>query len=191
MSKQFQALLLERLPRLRAFAMLLTRHAADADDLVQTAAERILKYESHFEAGTNFSAWSYRILRNCHISNFRKDKRRPVSLTEYFDAAVPPASLMSAARQENHIFTREVVEALDKLCPEQREVMTLVCAADLSYIEVGAILGCSIGTVKSRLWRARKHMKALLLGEHEDDTLPPISSPKISSVCDAPVAIAC
>lgn len=188
MSKEFQESVVKQLPRLRAFAMLLTRHAADAEDLVQTAAERMLKYESYFEVGTNFSAWSYRILRNCHISVCRKNKRRPVSLNEYTDAAVPPSSLLLSGNQENLVFTREVLDALNTLSSEQREVMTLICAAELSYIEVAGLLECSVGTVKSRLWRARAQMRTLLLGEPENDVLTSNPTPP---VWDEPVAVAC
>ena len=163
MSKQFQELLLTQLPRLRAYAMTLTRNPSDANDLMQSAAERMLKYESHFEIGSNFSAWSYRILKNNHISNCRRNKARHVSLDQLAESPVPPAALVRPARQEDLVFTQEVLEALDKLTPNLREIITLICGAQLSYEEVAEVLECSLGTVKSRLWRAREQMKILLL----------------------------
>ena len=167
MSKQFQELLLTQLPRLRAYAMTLTRNPSDANDLMQSAAERMLKYESHFEIGSNFSAWSYRILKNNHISNCRRNKARHVSLDQLAESPVPPAALVRPARQEDLVFTQEVLEALAKLTPNLREIITLICGAQLSYEEVAEVLSCSLGTVKSRLWRAREQMKTLLLGTNE------------------------
>lgn len=175
MTKQFQELVLKQLPRLRAYAMTLTHSSPDANDLVQTAAERMLKYESHFEVGSNFSAWSYRILKNSHISNCRRNKRVLVSLDQRSDSAAPPPSLVRPARQEEHIFTQEVIHALDNLSPNLREVITLICGAQLSYEEVAAMLPCSLGTVKSRLWRAREQMKELLLGAYEDGMTNPVT----------------
>lgn len=162
MTKEFQVLLLEQLPRMRVFVLSMTRNPADADDLLQVAAERMLKYESYFEVGSNFPAWSYRILKNSHISNCRAHKRRPVSINHFAEAAAPPPSLVSSARQEDHVYAREVVLAMDKLSPPSREILTLVCGAQLGYEEVAAMLACSVGTVKSRLNRARSQMKSLL-----------------------------
>jgi RNA polymerase sigma factor (sigma-70 family) len=111
------------------------------------------------------------VLKNSHISNCRTHKRRPVSLTQYTDAAVPQTSLISQARQEDHVFAREVIRALDKLSPNLREILTLICGAQLSYEEVAETLSCSVGTVKSRLWRARDQMKVVLVGMYEADAL--------------------
>lgn len=169
MSKEFQELLLTQLPRLRAYAMTLTRNASDASDLVQSAAERILKYESHFEVGTNFSAWTYRILKNNYISNCRTLKKRLVSLDEIAGDEFIPVALVRPARQEEQVLTGEVVRAMDKLTPNLREILTLVCGAQLSYEEVAVVLSCSVGTVKSRMWRARDQMKTLLMGTCDDE----------------------
>ena len=163
MSQEFEEMLLTQLPKLRGFALSLTRVSSDADDLVQTAVERILKYQAQFEVGSNFSAWSYRILKNSYISDCRSNKRRPDSLTQHTESAVLPTSLVSSARQEDHVYTREVVNAMDKLSPRLREILTLICGAQLPYEEVADMLACSVGTVKSRLFRAREQMKSLLL----------------------------
>lgn len=196
MSKQFQELLLEQLPRLRGYAMTLTRNTSDANDLVQSAAERILKYESHFEAGTNFSAWSFRILKNHHISNCRANKRKLVSLDQVVGDAIQPVALVRPARQEEQILTQEVIRALDKLTPNLREIITLVCGAQLSYEEVAVVLACSVGTVKSRMWRARDQMKTLLVGAYVEDAADhassvPTKSTPAKSTWDAPRTIAC
>ena len=151
MSTHFQDLVLNQLPRMRAYARSLTRNVPDADDLVQTSVERMLRFEAQFEVGSNFSAWACPFMKNSHISNCRTHKNRPVSLTQYAEAVVSPVSLVSHARQEDHVFTREVIGALDKLSPNLREVITLVCGAQHSYEDVSAMLSCSVGTVKSRL----------------------------------------
>jgi len=163
MSRQFQELLLAHLPKLRAYALVLTRNPADADDLLHSAAERILKFEAHFEMGTNFSGWAYRILKNSHISSCRK-KRVPLdSLTTTTEQGSIPLALVYSAPQEEQVFTAEVSRALFRLKPNLREVLTLICVAELSYIEVSTALSCSVGTVKSRLWRAREQMRLMLL----------------------------
>jgi len=179
MATHFQDLVLTQLPRMRAYARSLTRNMHDADDLVQTSVERMLRFEAQFELGSNFSAWAYRVMKNSHISNCRTHKNRPASLTQYVEAVVSPVSLVSHARQEEHVFTREVISALDNLSPNLREVINLVCGAQHSYEEVSVMLSCSVGTVKSRLWRARDQMKVLLLGAFDAD-LP------VSQRCAAP-----
>jgi len=191
MSKEFQELLLTNLPRMRAFALSMTRDRSDADDLVQVTAERILKYEAKFEVGSNFTAWSYRILRNSYISNCRANKQRPVSINQYAEAVVPPISMTSKASQEDRVYVHEVIRAMDKLSPTLREILTLSCGAQLQYHEVAETLGCSIGTVKSRLWRARDQMKSLLLGEESCDVVRADSSNSADTVGDDAHAAAC
>lgn len=191
MSKEFQDMLLQQLPRLRVFALSMTRNPTDADDLLQVAAERVLKYESHFEVGTNFPAWSYRILKNSHISNCRSQKRRPISINKFEEAAAPPPSLVLGARQEDHVYAREVVRAMEKLTPPLREILTLICGAQLDYEEAAEMLACSVGTVKSRLNRARGQMKSLLfdIAPRELSVSPTPRSP--AAPPSEPLAIAC
>jgi RNA polymerase sigma-70 factor (ECF subfamily) len=157
------ALLVEHLPRLRAYAMMLTRNRASADDLVQETAYRVLRSQCQFTIGTNFTAWVYRILRNQFISSIRRSKRALVQIDE-----LPESLLEKRADQDSTIFTQQVVAAMDKLHPEQREVLILICAAGMSYDEAAETLKCSIGTIKSRLWRARKHMELLILEDESD-----------------------
>jgi RNA polymerase sigma-70 factor, ECF subfamily len=163
MSKSFQDSITAHLPQLRTYALSLTRDRADADDLVQSTAELMLRYEDHFMVGSNFRAWAYRILKNRFISDCRLKVRRPVSLTPYLEMPVPPSSMTCVAEQEGHVFNREVASALDRLSPTLRQVLTLFCYAELPYVDVARIMRCSIGTVKSRLWRARRQLNTLLL----------------------------
>jgi RNA polymerase sigma-70 factor (ECF subfamily) len=171
---QFQEMLLTHMPRLQAYAVMLTRDRAAAEDLLQETALKAWRAQSQFAIGTNFTAWIYKILRNEYISSLRRNKRKPARLDE-----VPEEFLSRTGAQENDILSREVVHAMGKLQPEQREVLILICASGLSYEEAAESLGCSIGTIKSRLWRARARMAALVLGDEapkentkaiEDDT---------------------
>jgi RNA polymerase sigma-70 factor (ECF subfamily) len=156
-------LLLDHLPRLRAYARTLTRSTADADDLTQTAALKILRFESRYERDTNFAAWSRAILRNSMISDCRKPSyRRTDSLDAMTDASTLHLSLVTPARQEEHVLEAEILRATASLQPRLRQALMLVGEDDLSYEQVATVMSCSVGTVKSRLWRARARMKTLL-----------------------------
>jgi RNA polymerase sigma-70 factor (ECF subfamily) len=180
----FHTMLVEILPRLRAYAIWLTRNRAAADDLLQETACRALRAQDQFEMGTNFTAWMFRILQNEFISSTRRAKRTPVPIDDLSESF-----LLQQPEQEKVIFSRQVIKALDQLRPAQRQTLELICAAGLSYEEAAAAINCSIGTVKSRLWRARRHMEELLHGvpitdkpepsggpDGEDETAPPTAA---------------
>jgi RNA polymerase sigma-70 factor (ECF subfamily) len=158
----FHDMLLEHLPRLQAYAIMLTRDRALAEDLLQETALRALRAQTQFTMGTNFTAWIYKILRNEYISSLRRKKRAPVPIED-----MPAEFLSKRGEQENDVLSREIIQAMDKLQHGQREVLILICASGLSYEEAAEALGCSVGTIKSRLWRARARMAALILGEDE------------------------
>jgi RNA polymerase sigma-70 factor, ECF subfamily len=158
-------MLIAALPRLRASAIFLTRSPAAADDLLQEVAYRAWRAQTQFAPGTNFTGWMYRILRNEFISSQRKGKRTPVCIDE-----IPEQFFSRPGDQEDRLLTREVVRLLDKLNPSQREALMLICANGLSYGEASEAIGCSIGTVKSRLWRARQHMQLLMMGKESETT---------------------
>lgn len=162
MADEFQTMLLEHLPRLQAYAIMLTRDRALAEDLLQETALRALRAQTQFTMGTNFTAWIYKILRNEYISSLRRKKRQPVPLED-----MPAEFLSRRGEQENDVLSREIIQAMDKLQHGQREVLILICASGLSYEEAAVALGCSVGTIKSRLWRARARMASLILGEDE------------------------
>jgi RNA polymerase sigma-70 factor, ECF subfamily len=134
-----------------------------ADDLVQ---ETLLKAWAHldsFQEGTNLRAWLFTILRNAYISALRK-KRREVEDADGKQAA----TLSVAPAQQSHIDMQDVRAALDLIPPDQREALVLVGAAGLSYEEAAEIVGCAVGTIKSRVNRAR-HRLASLVGLHGSD----------------------
>ena len=164
MAKSFDDMLLDHLPRLRAYAIMLTRDRSAAGDLLQETALRALRAQNQFQPGTNFAAWTYKILRNEHISSLRRSKRKFANID-----AMPEELLSRNGAQEAHVLSREVIRAMEQLHPDQREVLILVCASGMSYEEAAETIGCSIGTIKSRLWRARARMAALIMGSEGAD----------------------
>jgi RNA polymerase sigma-70 factor (ECF subfamily) len=149
--------LLAAVPSLRAFAISLTGHYDRADDLVQDTLVRALANIDRFEPGTNLNAWLFTILRNLFHSEFRKRRR------EVEDAdGVHAAKLAAIPEQGGHLDLEDFRNALVKLQPEQREALLLIGASGFSYEETAAICGCAVGTVKSRVNRARTRLAEIL-----------------------------
>ena len=165
MAHEFGEMLVSTLPAMRAYSMILTRNRAAADDLVQDAAERMLGRAAQFQPGTNFKAWAFTILRHSHIDGIRRAKR--ANLTDLGDEpdSVLPATL---ANQEDRLILKELLASIDDLAHKQREVLLLIVAQGLAYEEAARIVGCPIGTVRSRLSRARRALEAEMLGERPE-----------------------
>jgi RNA polymerase sigma-70 factor, ECF subfamily len=149
--------MLTAVPSLRAFAISLSGNVDRADDLVQETLLRAWANLSSFEPGTNMSAWLFTILRNLFRSEYRK-RRREVEDTEgtYAD------SLTSLPEQTSHLEIEEFRQALKLLPHEQRESLILVGASGFSYEEAAQICGCAVGTIKSRVNRARSRLAEIL-----------------------------
>jgi RNA polymerase sigma-70 factor (ECF subfamily) len=145
------------LPSLRAFAYSLSRNSADADDLVQETLTKAWAHRTRFEPGSNLRAWLFTILRNSWYTDAAK-RRREVPDEEGRYAA----GLTAEASQEWTAELTSLQAALNALPPEHREAIVMVGAAGLSYQEAAEISGCAVGTIKSRVNRAR-HRLALLL----------------------------
>lgn len=145
------------LPHLRAFARSLTGNRDRADDLVQDAVLRALSAASQFMPGTNFKAWIFTILRNLYFNEFRRNRAlmRPLEAADLETHATAPAQ---QAGLEFDDFRR----AFNTLPAEQREALVLVGADGFRYEEAAAICGCPIGTIKSRVARARGEIEKLL-----------------------------
>jgi RNA polymerase sigma-70 factor (ECF subfamily) len=152
------------LPRLRAFAISLTGNVDRADDLVQEAVTRGLANLDKFEPGTSMQAWLFTILRNQFHTAYRKRRHE----VEDPDGAMA-STLMSLPEQDGHLDLRDLQAALAKLPLHQREVLLLIGAEGLSYEETARIVGTNVGTVKSRMNRARACLVRLLHIESEDD----------------------
>lgn len=151
--KDFGERLVTCLPKLRRFAFGLARNAAQADDLVQAACEKALAARSSFEPGTNFNAWVFRILRNTWIDVVRR--KRTAGPQEDIDSAYDLAGHDGARETEARLVLSDVQRAILRLPSELREVLMLVCVEELSYRDAAETLGIPIGTVMSRLARAR------------------------------------
>ncbi|MDR7222748.1 RNA polymerase sigma factor [Aminobacter aminovorans] len=144
------------LPNLRRFAISLCRSRDLADDLVQAACERALASQDRFEAGTRFDAWMFRILRNLWIDQVRRTKT--AGPREDIDDRNDLVGASGEQDAEARLTLKGVAVAIDELVDDQREVLLLVCIEDLSYKEAAKVLGIPIGTVMSRLARARKNL---------------------------------
>lgn len=152
-SEEFKNELIAAIPRLRAFAVSLSGNADRADDLVQETLTKALQNFGSFEAGSNLIGWLLTILRNAYYSEIRK-RRREVSDADGNYAA----TLVAKPEQMPHLEYFELLEALQKLPADQREALILVGAGGLSYVEAAEICKCAVGTVKSRISRARQHL---------------------------------
>jgi RNA polymerase sigma-70 factor (ECF subfamily) len=159
--------MLAAVPSLRAFAISLSGNVDRADDLVQETLLRALANIDSFEPGTNMSAWLFTILRNLFRSEYRK-RRREVEDTDGRFAE----SLKSQPEQPSHVEFQEFRTALAKLPSDQREALILVGASGFSYEEAAGICGCAVGTIKSRVNRARTHLAQLLAIEDASDLGP-------------------
>jgi RNA polymerase sigma-70 factor, ECF subfamily len=147
------------LPRLRRFAWVLCRTPSLADDLVQGACERALAHADTWTPGTRFDAWMFRILRNHWIDHLRRTRAEGMA-----EDVTTQTQLIGDPGEEpilSRLALSEVQRAIDSLPHEQREVLALVCGEDLTYREAAEILNVPVGTVMSRLARARKRLVEL------------------------------
>ena len=145
------------IPALRAFAWSVSRNGSDADDLVQDTLIKAWSHRDKFEPGTNLRAWLFTILRNSYSTAVVR-RRREVRDEDDQHAK----SLASAPTQEWGLTMRALKAALNQLPVEHREALVLVGAAGLSYEEAAEICGCALGTIKSRVNRARNRLLKLM-----------------------------
>jgi RNA polymerase sigma-70 factor, ECF subfamily len=145
------------MPQMHNFARSLCRDAVRAADLVQEALLRALSNVERFQPGTNLKAWLFTILRNEHYSQLRRQKFEAVGVDT---ATLPEPSVLPD--HDGEIELRELNSALSTLPTGQRTALLLVSASGLSYEEAAEICGCAVGTIKSRVARAREMLVELL-----------------------------
>lgn len=155
-------LLEEQIPALRRYAFALVRDAAAADDLVQDCLERALSRWYLRRAEGDLRAWLFTILRNLYINAYRARKRRDAS------TAIDEAPSSIAPEQEAGLQARDVLAAIDQLPEEQKSLLLLIGVEDFSYEQAARVLAIPIGTVMSRLSRARQRLRMLI----EDERAP-------------------
>jgi RNA polymerase sigma-70 factor (ECF subfamily) len=153
----FEADLVAWLPQLRRYARALTGDQAWADDLVQDTAERALTRSSLYRDQRNLRAWLLTILRHLFIDQLRA--RHDIAVD---DESAPWRQMPAPAGEVDGLVLRDVQRALYCLPVEQREIVLLVCVEELSYQETASVLNVPIGTVMSRLSRAREHLRTLM-----------------------------
>ena len=159
MDASFNDQVVSIMPKLRIQALALTRNRAAAEDLVQDAVCNALAAHASFIPGTNFPAWMHRIVRNRFISTLRK--RRDTSDLD----ALPEAALASNPAHEDCLALKDLGRAMMRLPADQREALVMVVLHGMSYDMLAEATGCPVGTAKSRVFRARRHLEAWLLGE--------------------------
>jgi len=153
--------MVQLLPRLRRFAIALTGSPADGDDLLQDTVERALRGLHQWEPGTRLDNWMFRIAKNRYIDNRRRNRRsRLVMMDSPQEAASVYSDGMRAA--EAHLALKDVTQALQGLPVEQREALALVVIEGMSYRDASDVLGIPIGTLTSRIARAREALVDLV-----------------------------
>lgn len=147
------------LPQLRRYAYVLTRDPTRADDLVQECVVRALDRSHQYRPGTNLRAWLFTILHNLYVSDMRGQSRRGhvVDIDDVIGLSCPPS-------QEDRVALTTVIDAVEALPPMQRRAVELVGFAGLSYEQTSRIMDLPIGTLKSRVSRARTQLRRALVG---------------------------
>lgn len=149
-------LLVEQIPRLRRYARALTRNIQAADDLVQDCLERARRKSHRWEPESDLRAWLFTLMHNVYINGLKR-KRPETEPLGHIDHQDPRPQAPDADLQ-----LRDLEQGLAMLAPDQREVLLLVCLEEMSYERVAAVTGVPIGTVMSRLHRARERMRGFM-----------------------------
>jgi RNA polymerase sigma-70 factor (ECF subfamily) len=153
----FQKELVAAIPHLRAFARSLCNDPTQADDLAQEALAKAWKARDSFEAGTSIKAWTFMILRNQFYSEKRRSWR-----TAPLDVEMAENTLLANDDPTAPMELLELRHALNKLPDDQREALILVGAGGMAYEEAAQVCGCAVGTIKSRVSRARRALETIL-----------------------------
>ncbi len=158
----------DMIPRLRAYARVLTRDANDADDLVQETLLRALSNINSFQRGTMLRAWLFTIMRNSFYTNVKKRARERPGAEDCVSGF-----LTVLPDHDRHIHGKRLISAIEKLPEHYREILILVVMLGESYEDAAALCGVAIGTVKSRVNRARK----LVMDEMGAEALRELTAP--------------
>ncbi|MGC4026598.1 MAG: sigma-70 family RNA polymerase sigma factor [Mesorhizobium sp.] len=172
--ESFRTDLLASIPSLRAFGVSLTQNADRADDLVQETLVKAWDKQDSFEPGTNLKAWLFTILRNEFYSQMRK-RGREVQDTD----GVMTQKMAVHPGQPGVLDLADFKEALATLPADQREAIILIGASGFSYEEAAAICECAVGTIKSRVSRARTRLQQILAVSGEADFGPDAISAQV------------
>jgi RNA polymerase sigma-70 factor (ECF subfamily) len=165
-----QTAIITEMDKLRRFALRLTRNASDAEDLLQSTVLRALEKNHMFETGTDLFKWSSKIMFNLFVTDYRRKTK--------FETQYDPESYLEResveADQDMKLELSRVQEAMRLLSTDHREILVLVCVKGMQYQEVSEMLQIPVGTVRSRLSRAREQLQALMeAAPHNTGFIPP------------------
>lgn len=158
--KEFEEKIIEHIDSLYNTAIRLTQNRPDAEDLVQETSLRAYRFFHKFRPGTNFKAWLLTILRNIYINQYRKKAKEPAKVQ--FEEVENFISLPEITGGQEEIFSETIRASIDKLPEELRTTLTLFYVEDFSYKEIARVMDVPMGTVMSRLYRARQILKKQL-----------------------------
>lgn len=165
-TSQAEAAGIEHLDGLYSYAMVLSRNHAEAEDLVQETYVRAIRAMGRLRTGSNMKSWLFTILRNIWFNQLRKRRNSPqmveIETEEGIANSVADPSKDSHDLYVSKVETERVRAAIQELPVEFREIILLREYEDLSYLEIATVLDCPLGTVMSRLGRARAKLRALL-----------------------------
>jgi len=167
MQTEFRELLIAALPHMRAYARSLTGSADQADDLVQDTALRLLGAHEQYRQGTNFRAWAIAALRNRFIDIRRRARFHGGSIED-----IDTSLFAQVPSQETVVYFEQTAREFWRLSPAHREIITMIGINGMSYEQVAKVLGCPIGTVRSRLARARAELQSAIDGRDAERGAP-------------------
>ena len=181
-ASQAEATGIEHLDGLYSYAMVLSRNHAEAEDLVQETYVRAIRAMGRLRTGSNMKSWLFTILRNIWFNQLRKRRNGPqmveIETEEGIANSVADPSKNSHDLYVSKVETERVRAAIQELPVEFREIILLREYEDLSYLEIASVLDCPVGTVMSRLGRARAKLRALLLETRVGSDSPSVRGTK-------------
>ncbi|PZQ44732.1 MAG: RNA polymerase subunit sigma-24 [Micavibrio aeruginosavorus] len=155
-----QADLINEMPKLRKFASKLTRNNAETDDLLQATLLRALEKNTYFETGTDLFKWSSKIMYNIFVTDYR----RKTKFETQYDPEFHIENRSVDADQHTKLEVKLMAQAMNQMSAEHKEILVMVCVKGMQYQEVADVLEIPVGTVRSRLSRARNQLLALMEG---------------------------
>lgn len=165
-----QVTLVQEMSHLRKFALRLTQSQAEAEDLLQSTLLRAIEKKHLFENGTDVFKWTSKIMFNLFVSDYRRRTK--------FETRYDPETFIEResieASNETKVELAEVQEAMERLNEDHRDVLVMVCVKGMQYQEAAEVLNIPLGTVRSRLSRAREQLQALLDSPRAQVFLPPL-----------------
>lgn len=162
--------LINEMPKLEKFARKLTRNESEASDLTQSTLLRALEKADYFQTGTDLFKWSSKIMYNIFVTEYR----RKTKFESQYDPELQIANMSVDAEQENKSEVAAMGRAMAHLSEEHKEVLIMVCVKGMQYQEVAEVMNIPVGTVRSRLSRARAQLIALMDGEASPHYAPSV-----------------